>query len=85
MSKPLTNSQIDKLGDRLRDGVRSAEDLEQLSIYRASFAPALAAVVAGIRTITSIEPTERAAKSTKSIIYKMNSRMHVGKNLSNKM
>ena len=77
--KPLSNSQIAKLGDRLRDGVYGAEDLVLLSEYRASFAPALAAVVAEIATFTSTtpverainEPTERAAKSIQSIIYKL--------------
>jgi ppGpp synthetase/RelA/SpoT-type nucleotidyltranferase len=79
MTKPLSNSQIAKLGDRLRDGVYTAEDLALLWEYRASFAPALAEVVAGIATFTSTtpiersanEPTERAAKSIQSIIYKL--------------
>ena len=71
MSKPLSNSQIAKLGDRLRDGTYSAEDLLLLSEYRASFAPALAKVVEGIRSIGTVELTERPEKSLKSIIYKL--------------
>ncbi len=81
MSKPLSNSQIAKLGDRLRDGIHTAEDLFLLSEYRAGFAAASAEVATTIRALLPPEqtlliepyynPTERAAKSNKSIIDKL--------------
>ncbi|MGD9582993.1 MAG: hypothetical protein AB7V26_04880 [Lysobacterales bacterium] len=71
MFKPLSNSQVARLGGRLRDGVYSADDLKLLSEYGALFAPALKEVVQGIAKLTSVQPTERPAKSIQSIIYKL--------------
>jgi putative GTP pyrophosphokinase len=70
----LSNNQIDKLGERLKLGSPSDEDLTTLSNYRNSFA-AVANTVANtvanvVREISRLEVTVRS-KSTKSIVEKL--------------
>jgi putative GTP pyrophosphokinase len=67
----LFKTQVDLLGDRLRKGNVSADDLRRLDEYRSSFADAYAETVALVRTSTGLEPTGRPAKSTTSIIKKL--------------
>lgn len=66
-----SKTQIDQLGDCLRKGRVSDEDLRRLDAYRGSFAAAYEQVVAAIREGTQLEPTGRPAKSTSSIIEKL--------------
>ncbi|MGH7714336.1 MAG: hypothetical protein ACREOG_23865 [Gemmatimonadaceae bacterium] len=69
----MTNSktQIDRLGDRLREGILEEADLRQLDAYRRSFAPAYDEIVSVIRRELATEPTGRPAKSTPSIVEKL--------------
>src|SRR2546423_10604304 len=71
MSPRFTKSQIDRLGDRLRKGNTSEEDLRLLDSYRRSFGDGYEDVVSHIRNQLNLEPTGRPAKSTTSIIDKL--------------
>lgn len=66
----LSQSQLTKLGERLRAGL-VADDLRLLDDYRRSFAPASQAVVSLIREHTGLQPTQRSAKSTQAIVEKL--------------
>src|SRR6267154_2054387 len=70
-SSNLSRSQIDRLGDRLRKGNISDEDLKLLDSYRRSFGGGYEHVVSQIRDQLNLEPTGRPAKSTTSIIDKL--------------
>jgi ppGpp synthetase/RelA/SpoT-type nucleotidyltranferase len=63
-------SQIDRLGDRLRNAVTEA-DLLLLDDYRNSFAEASSEVLAVLRRDFQLEPTARPAKSTRAILAKL--------------
>src|SRR5437867_4164831 len=69
-SSTLSKNQIDRLGDRLRKGDISEEDLRLLDSYRRSFTNAYEDVVGKIRDQLALEPTGRPAKSTTSIVDK---------------
>jgi hypothetical protein len=71
MSKELSKTQIDRLGDRIKRGHITEEDLRLLDRYRRSFTPAYEVVVGAVRHKLSLEPTGRPAKSTISIIDKL--------------
>jgi ppGpp synthetase/RelA/SpoT-type nucleotidyltranferase len=66
-----SKTQTDQLGDRLRKGEVSDEDVGLLESYRSSFEEAYEEVVACIQNATQLEPTGRRAKSTSSIIEKL--------------
>lgn len=66
----LTKTQIDRLGDRLKRGDASDEDLRLLDSFRLSFARAFEDVVRAIRDELELEPTGRA-KSNTSITEKL--------------
>jgi len=66
-----SKSQIDRLGERLKKGHVSDEDLRLLDAYRKSFAEAYKEVEAIIRNATQLEPAARREKSTPSIIAKL--------------
>lgn len=68
----LSRTQVDRLGERLRRGEVSDDDLRQLDIYRRSFADPYTAVVPVLRDDLGLAPTGRPAKSTKSIVDKLN-------------
>lgn len=77
LSTNISKTQIDRLGDRLRQGPPSESDVKLLDKYRRSFAEAYETVV---RTIPHefnkyanfrLQPTGRPAKSTTSIIEKL--------------
>jgi GTP pyrophosphokinase len=70
-SLPLTKSQVNRLGDRLRKGHASEEDSKLLDQYRDSFRDAYEAVVGRITDELRLDPTGRAAKTTKAIIEKL--------------
>jgi len=67
----ISNTQIDRLGERLRSSEITDGDLELLNDYRLSFARTYEAVVEVLRTTLKLEPTGRPAKSTTSIIDKL--------------
>lgn len=72
----LTKSQVDRLGERLKQGSVSDAELRLLDEYRRSFGPAYDAVVNAIRRQASFATTGRHAKTTTSIIAKLR-REHV--------
>lgn len=67
----LSNTQIDRLGDRLRQGSPAESDLRILDEYRRSFEEAYETVVRTLRAALHLEPTGRPAKSTSSLIEKL--------------
>ena len=67
----ISNTKVDRLGDRLRSGEIAEADLKLLDEYRLSFAPAYEAVVDVLRDALHLEPTGRPAKSTSSIADKL--------------
>ena len=66
-----SNTQIDRLGDRLRQGSPSESDLILLDGYRLSFGEEYDIVVRTIRDRLQLDPTGRPAKSTSSLIEKL--------------
>ena len=71
MSKEPSKTQVDRLGDRIKRGHITEEDLRLLDRYRRAFTPAYEIVVSAIREKLGLEPTGRPAKSTISIIDKL--------------
>jgi putative GTP pyrophosphokinase len=73
MARPIemSKTQIDRLGDRLRKGDITEDDLRLLDSYRRSFSDGYENVVRQIRDQLDLEPTGRPAKSTTSIIDKL--------------
>jgi putative GTP pyrophosphokinase len=67
----LSKTKIDRLGDRLRKGNLTDDDLRLLDEYRRSFAGAYDVVASAIRDELGLEPTGRPAKSTTSITEKL--------------
>ena len=67
---PVSKTQIDRLGDRLKGGPHTESDLRLLDDYRRSFGEAYEAVVQAIRQRGEF-PTGRLAKSTLSITEKL--------------
>ncbi|HEV7396898.1 MAG TPA: hypothetical protein VGN86_10345 [Pyrinomonadaceae bacterium] len=67
----FSKSKIDQLGDRLRKGAIDEDDLRLLDAYRRSFAESYEFVVDKIRQDLRLVPTGRPAKSTSSIIDKL--------------
>jgi ppGpp synthetase/RelA/SpoT-type nucleotidyltranferase len=65
------HSEIDRLGDRLRRGAVSAEDVRLLNTYRLSFWPAYSAVSHALLHALNLHATGRPAKSTRSIADKL--------------
>jgi ppGpp synthetase/RelA/SpoT-type nucleotidyltranferase len=71
MAMNLSKTQIDRLGDRLKKGDITEDDLRLLDTYRRSFADAYDEVVGAVRKELGLEPTGRPAKSTTSISEKL--------------
>ena len=67
---PISKTQIDRLGDRLKGGPHTESDLRLLDDYRRSFGEAYEAVVQTIRQRGQF-PTGRLAKSTLSVVEKL--------------
>lgn len=65
-----SKTQIDRLGDRLKAGAHTEDDLRLLDEYRRSFGVAYEAVIQSIRQLGEF-PTGRLAKSTLSIVEKL--------------
>ena len=71
MKVPLnTNSEVDKLGDRLRSDA-AADDLRMLDEFRFGFADAYEQVISITKKVAQTEVTGRPAKSTAAIIEKL--------------
>ncbi|NOT07874.1 MAG: hypothetical protein HOP28_06675 [Gemmatimonadales bacterium] len=66
-----SRTQIDRLGERIKHGQFSDDDLRALDEYRKSFGQAYEYVIELMRTKLVLEPTGRPAKSTSSIIDKL--------------
>jgi putative GTP pyrophosphokinase len=71
MSAALSKTQVDKLGERLKAGEPSEDDLRLLDAYRRTFGKAYEYVVGVIREQLKLEPTGRPAKSTGAIREKL--------------
>lgn len=71
MAEPLSKSQIDKLGERLKAGNISEDDLRLLDQYRRSFRPAYDYVVGRIREHLDLAPTGRPAKTRTALADKL--------------
>lgn len=67
---PVSKTQIDRLGDRLKKGRHTESDLRLLEDYRRSFGEAYETVVRTLRQRGEL-PTGRLAKSTVSIVEKL--------------
>lgn len=65
-----SNSQIDRLGERLKHGSSSDQDLRDIDSFRLSFAPAYDEVVRVLESMGQA-PSGRPAKSTASIVEKL--------------
>jgi ppGpp synthetase/RelA/SpoT-type nucleotidyltranferase len=71
MANEVSKTQIDRLGNRLKSGAITEDDLRLLDRYRRTFTTAYEVVVVAIRDKLGLEPTGRPAKSTISIIDKL--------------
>lgn len=71
MNERLSKSQIDKLGERLKDAQPSETDLEMLDQYRRTFGDAYDAVVRTVSEQLKLESTGRPAKTIPSIREKL--------------
>lgn len=69
--EPISKTQLDKLGDRLRAGTDDEADLRALDEYRRSFRAAYDEVVAAVRLAVGMEGTGRPAKTTGAIVDKL--------------
>lgn len=67
----ISKTQIDRLGERLKKGAPSEDDIRLLDEYRHSFGDAHDTVVCAIREKLNLQPTGRLEKSTTSIIEKL--------------
>ena len=67
----LSKTQIDKLGERLKAGESTADDVRELDEYRHSFGPQYEEVVATIRRLLNLTPHGRRAKTIPSIVAKL--------------
>lgn len=72
MAAEFSKTQVDQLGHRLRGGSRKDDDLIRLDAYRRSFREPYERVVQLIRNELHLDPTGRPAKSTSSVIEKLN-------------
>lgn len=67
----VSKTQIDKLGERLKSGAYSDDDLRELDAYRQTFVDVYTLVVGRIRGELGLEPTGRPAKSTLAVVEKL--------------
>ncbi|HCC79414.1 MAG: hypothetical protein A2X25_06810 [Chloroflexi bacterium GWB2_49_20] len=71
MDSQFPKSQVDRLGQRLKGGDITENDIRILDEYRRSFGPAYELIVDSIRQTLGLTLTGRPAKSTSSIIEKL--------------
>lgn len=67
----ISKAQIDRLGDRMREGDLTPDDVRLLDDYRLSFGEPYETCVRTIREGLQLEPTGRPAKSTTSLVEKL--------------
>src|SRR5260370_30392112 len=67
----LSQTRIDRLGDKLRIGTPTEGDLRLLGAHRESFYRAYAQVVETVRSVLGLEVTGRPGKTTGSITAKL--------------
>lgn len=67
---PLSKTQVDRLGDRLKRGSYAEDDLRALDSYRRTFGAPYSEVVEALLRL-KLEPTGRPAKSTESLVEKL--------------
>ena len=67
----VSNTRIDRLGDRIRSEEIADEDLQLLNEYRLSFTPAYEAVVDTLQNALKLKTTGRPEKWTSSISEKL--------------
>jgi len=72
VEKHLSNAQIDRLGERLRGQEYGEAELRLLDEYRRTFGSAYDHVVETIQRIAGVPVSGRPAKSTGSIVEKLN-------------
>lgn len=72
MPTSLSNTQIDRLGNRLKGQSLTEDGIRVLDEYRRSFGSAYESVVRIVREELHLEPTGRPAKSTSSLREKLN-------------
>ena len=70
MAEQPTASQLNKLGDRLRKGTATADDVRVLNNFRESFRPAYEQVVSALESL-NLEVGGRSAKTIGSIVAKV--------------
>lgn len=70
MRSAISKTSIDALGEQLRGGNLSDDDLRQLDSYRRTFADAYESVISAVHGL-GLEPTGRPAKSTSAIVAKL--------------
>ncbi|HUO09923.1 MAG TPA: hypothetical protein VM008_16585 [Phycisphaerae bacterium] len=66
----LSKSKVDRLGERLREGSPTEEDLQVLETYKQSFGPAYESVLEKLRR-RAVSVKGRPEKSTLSIVAKL--------------
>jgi putative GTP pyrophosphokinase len=69
--KSFSKNKVDRLGLRLKRGEPSDDDLRMLDSYRSSFGTAYEVVILTIQRRLGLNPTGRPAKSTASVIGKL--------------
>jgi len=69
--EPISKSQLDKLGDRLRKGFRDESDLRLLIRYQHSFLPAYESVWEALKHLRLEKPNARRLKTIYSIQEKL--------------
>lgn len=67
---PLSKTQVDRLGDRLKRGSYAESDLRALDSYCRTFGAPYGTVIGSLRSL-DLEPTGRPAKSTESLVEKL--------------
>jgi len=68
---PVSKTQLDLLGDRLRAGATTDSDLRLLDTFRRTFVPPYEHVILTVKNVLAVDVTGRPAKSTTSIIEKL--------------
>ena len=67
----LSKSQVDRLGDRLREGIETEDNLRMLDRYYGTYSRAYETVFQTIRDELGLEPSGRKKKTTQSIREKL--------------
>jgi ppGpp synthetase/RelA/SpoT-type nucleotidyltranferase len=67
----VTKTQVDRLGNRLKQNLATEDDLRVLHEFRRSFSTAYQQVIATLTDELMMQPTGRPSKSTSSIIDKL--------------